>query len=263
MGFQIGATSTDLILLVMSERGADKLLSSRFTLGGEGSVAAGPVGRTVTAQTDAQMRAEMLSWSRAQGLFAGIALEGATLRQDLDDNATLYGKRLENRDIVTTGVRAPEAAAKLLAMLNRYRPENVPSSRVCLVPARSGCQAVTSIILDWHFQRYQFPSADIEGRASHTRHILLCARRSGVHVACSRYETHLSCRIDVDRARTGGARLPGDQLHESRNGDRHRSRACDRGSTEDVAASTGAGDCSGGRWRGAADRRRPQARVEC
>jgi len=120
VGFQIGATSTDLIMLVMSERGADKLLSSRFTLGGEGSVAAGPVGRTVTAQTDAQMRAEILSWSRAQGLFAGIALEGATLRQDLDDNAILYGKRLENRDIVTKDVRAPEAAARLLALLNRY-----------------------------------------------------------------------------------------------------------------------------------------------
>ena len=120
MGFQIGGSSTDLIMLVMSERGAEKLLESKFTLGAEGSVAAGPVGRTATAQTDAQMHADILSWSRSQGLFAGIALEGATLRQDLDDNATLYGKQLENRDIVTKGVRAPEAAAKLLALLNRY-----------------------------------------------------------------------------------------------------------------------------------------------
>ena len=120
VGFQIGASSTDLIMLVMSERGADKLLDSKFTLGGEGSVAAGPVGRTVTAQTDAQMRADILSWSRSQGLFAGVALEGATLRQDLDDNATLYGKKLENRDIVTKGVRAPKAAGKLIALLNRY-----------------------------------------------------------------------------------------------------------------------------------------------
>jgi lipid-binding SYLF domain-containing protein len=120
VGFQIGASSTDLIMLVMSERGADKLLSSKFTLGGEGSVAAGPVGRTVTAQTDAQMRADILSWSRTQGLFAGVALEGATLREDLDDNATLYGEKLENRDIVTKGVRAPKAAAKLLDLLNRY-----------------------------------------------------------------------------------------------------------------------------------------------
>ena len=120
VGFQIGGSSTDLIMLVMSERGADKLLSSKFTLGAEGSVAAGPVGRTATAQTDVQMRADILSWSRSQGLFAGLALEGATLRQDLDDNATLYGKKLQNRDIVTKGVRAPRAAAKLMALLNRY-----------------------------------------------------------------------------------------------------------------------------------------------
>jgi len=120
VGFQIGGSATDLIMLVMSERGADKLLSSKFTLGAEGSVAAGPVGRTATAQTDAQMHAEILSWSRSQGLFAGIALEGATLRQDLDDNATLYGKKLENRDIVTSGVAAPKAAARLLGLLNKY-----------------------------------------------------------------------------------------------------------------------------------------------
>ena len=120
VGFQIGGSSTDLIMLVMSERGADKLLESKFTLGAEGSVAAGPVGRTATAQTDAQMHADILSWSRSQGLFAGLALEGATLRQDLDDNATLYGKKLENRDIVTKGIRVPKAAAKLIALLNRY-----------------------------------------------------------------------------------------------------------------------------------------------
>ena len=120
VGFQIGVSSTDLIMLVMSERGADKLLSSKFTLGAEGSVAAGPVGRTATAQTDAQMRADILSWSRSQGLFAGVALEGATLRPDMDDNATLYGRKLENRDIVKKGVSPPESAAKLIALLNRY-----------------------------------------------------------------------------------------------------------------------------------------------
>jgi lipid-binding SYLF domain-containing protein len=120
IGFQIGGASTDLIMLIMSERGADKLLASKFTLGAEGSVAAGPVGRTVTAQTDAQMHADILSWSRSQGFFAGVALEGATFREDLDDNATLYGKKLGNREIVTTGVRPPTAADKLLALLNRY-----------------------------------------------------------------------------------------------------------------------------------------------
>lgn len=120
VGFQIGGSETDLIMLVMSARGADKLLSSKFTLGAEGSVAAGPVGRTATAQTDAQMKADILSWSRSQGLFAGLALEGATLRQDLDDNATLYGKKLENRQIVTTGVRVPKTASGLISILNKH-----------------------------------------------------------------------------------------------------------------------------------------------
>src|SRR3954466_14391299 len=129
VGFQIGASQTDLIMLVMNERGADKLLSSKFTLGAEGSVAAGPVGRTATAQTDAQMNAEILSWSRSQGLFAGLALEGATLRQDLDDNATLYGSKIENKEIVTTSVRAPKAATKLLDQLNKYSArENTSTS---------------------------------------------------------------------------------------------------------------------------------------
>jgi lipid-binding SYLF domain-containing protein len=120
VGFQIGGSSTDLIMLVMNERGADKLLASKFTLGAEGSVAAGPVGRTATAQTDVQMHADILSWSRSQGLFAGLALEGATLRQDLDDNAAIYGKKLHNRDIVTKRRRVPPAAAKLINELNKY-----------------------------------------------------------------------------------------------------------------------------------------------
>jgi lipid-binding SYLF domain-containing protein len=128
VGFQIGGSTTDLIMLVMSERGAEKLLASKFTLGAEGSVAAGPVGRTATAQTDAQMHAEILSWSRSQGLFAGLALEGATLRQDLDDNATLYGKKLENREIVTGGRTAPKAAASLIALLNKYSPREIGKS---------------------------------------------------------------------------------------------------------------------------------------
>ena len=120
VGFQIGASSTDLIMLVMTERGATKLMSSEFTLGAEASVAAGPVGRTATAQSDVQVSADILSWSRSQGLFAGVALEGATLREDLDDNALLYGKRLGTSDIVRTGVRAPAAAARLIALLNEY-----------------------------------------------------------------------------------------------------------------------------------------------
>src|SRR6478736_463535 len=128
VGFQIGGSSTDLIMLVMNERGADKLLESKFTLGAEGSVAAGPVGRTATAQTDVQMHAEILSWSRSQGLFAGVALEGATLRQDQDDNEKLYGKKLSNREIVTGGRTAPRAAAPLIALLNKYSPREIGKS---------------------------------------------------------------------------------------------------------------------------------------
>ena len=120
VGFQIGGSETDVIMLVMNQRGADKLLSSQFTVGAEGEVAAGPVGRSSTAETDALMRAEILSWSRSRGAFAGIALKGATLRQDVDDNQALYGKKLENRDIVTTGIAPPSSAAKLLALLNKY-----------------------------------------------------------------------------------------------------------------------------------------------
>jgi lipid-binding SYLF domain-containing protein len=120
VGLQIGGSETDLVMLVMNDRGADRLLSSKFTLGAEGEVAAGPVGRSATAQTDAYMRAEILSWSRSRGVFAGLALQGATLRQDLDDNDVLYGKKLENREIVTQGIRPPTAAGKLLALLNKY-----------------------------------------------------------------------------------------------------------------------------------------------
>lgn len=129
VGFQIGGSETDLVMLVMNTRGADKLLSSKFTLGGEGSVAAGPVGRTATAQTDAQMHAEILSWSRSQGLFAGLSLQGATLRQDLGDNAELYGKRLENREIVNGAVKVPAAASALIRQLNKYSWHEKRSSR--------------------------------------------------------------------------------------------------------------------------------------
>jgi SH3 domain-containing YSC84-like protein 1 len=120
IGLQIGGSETDLVMLVMNHRGADKLLSSEFTIGAEGEVAAGPVGRSSTAETDALMHAEILSWSRSRGVFAGVALKGATLRQDLDDNETLYGKKLDNREIVTGGVTPPAAADKLLSSLSQY-----------------------------------------------------------------------------------------------------------------------------------------------
>ncbi len=119
-GFQIGGAEIDVVLLVMNERGADRLLSSQFTLGGESSIAAGPVGRSATAQTDAAMTAEILSWSRSRGIFAGISLQGATLRQDIDANTAIYGKRLENKEIVRGPVAVPKSAARLIRLLKQY-----------------------------------------------------------------------------------------------------------------------------------------------
>jgi lipid-binding SYLF domain-containing protein len=120
-GFQIGGSETDVVMLIMNQRGADRLMSSKFTVGGDASAAAGPVGRTANASTDATMRAEILTWSRARGLFAGVSLSGATLRPDHDANQELYGRKLENRDIVMKGsVAAPASAGRLLQFLNKY-----------------------------------------------------------------------------------------------------------------------------------------------
>src|SRR4051794_3608313 len=114
VGFQIGGEETDVVMLVMNEKGAQRLMSTKFTVGAEGEVAAGPVGRSTSAQTDAGMRAEILSYSRSRGVFAGIALKGATLRPDEDDNQALYGKRLTTKEIVNSDMKAPAGAAKLL-----------------------------------------------------------------------------------------------------------------------------------------------------
>lgn len=119
-GFQIGASSTDVVMLIMNERGMRRLLEDKFTLGANASVAAGPVGRSATAQTDVQLSAEILSWSRSKGLFAGVALEGATLRNDLDENAELYGSKIPNKNILLSTRRVPEAAQPLVSALNRY-----------------------------------------------------------------------------------------------------------------------------------------------
>jgi SH3 domain-containing YSC84-like protein 1 len=119
-GFQIGGSETDVIMLVMDERSVKGILSSKFTLGGAADVAAGPVGRSSTAQTDATMNAKILSYSRARGVFAGIALTGATLRQDLDENAEMYGKQITNEDIVSGNRKPPSDAAGLLAVLGKY-----------------------------------------------------------------------------------------------------------------------------------------------
>jgi lipid-binding SYLF domain-containing protein len=120
VGFQIGGEVTDVVMLVMNQTGMDKLLGDKFTLGGEGEVAAGPVGREASAQTDAKLSAEILSYSRNHGLFAGISLTGATLRPDAKDNEELYGKAVTNREAVTGKVAPPASATKLLSELNQY-----------------------------------------------------------------------------------------------------------------------------------------------
>lgn len=120
LGFQAGGSEMDLFMLVMNGHGVDRLLGDKFTIGGDATAAAGPVGRETTAQTDARLTAEILTWSRARGLFAGIALDGSTLREDMDWNMELYGKKLTSKEIVDGHIPPPAAAAPLMAELNRY-----------------------------------------------------------------------------------------------------------------------------------------------
>lgn len=120
VGFQIGGSETDVVMLVNSEPGAKKLMSSKFTLGADASVAAGPVGRTSTAETDAQLHAEILTWSRSRGVFAGISLDGATLRPDDDWNKELYASSLTNQQIVMGDTPQPPAAQRLISVLDKY-----------------------------------------------------------------------------------------------------------------------------------------------
>jgi lipid-binding SYLF domain-containing protein len=125
IGFQIGGQATDLVLLVMNERGADSILSSKVKLGGDASVAAGPVGRDASADTDAYMRAEVLSYSRSRGLFAGISLEGSTLRPDDDATQDVYGRKLTAREIVIgEKVGVPESGRHLVRVLDKNSPRN-------------------------------------------------------------------------------------------------------------------------------------------
>src|ERR1700676_2293886 len=126
-GFQNGGEATDFVLLVMNERGASGILTSKVKLGADASVAAGPVGRDSSADTDATLRAEILSYSRARGLFAGVSLEGSTIRPDNGDNRHVYGREISAKDIVLSGTLAvPPAAEPLISTLNakttRHRP---------------------------------------------------------------------------------------------------------------------------------------------
>jgi len=126
VGFQIGGQATDFVLLVMNDSGARSVMSSKVKLGGDASVAAGPVGRDAAASTDVVLKAEILTYSRAQGLFAGVSLEGSTLRSDDGANKALYGKDLSAKEIVRLGKVPPPAAAQhLLAILRRASPAHV------------------------------------------------------------------------------------------------------------------------------------------
>jgi lipid-binding SYLF domain-containing protein len=124
-GFQIGGQATDFVLLVMNESGARGILASKVKLGGDASVAAGPVGRDSSAETDATLRSEILSYSRARGLFAGVSLEGSTIRPDNGDNQRVYGRKIPARDIVLSGtVGVPPAAKQLVTTLNAKTPKH-------------------------------------------------------------------------------------------------------------------------------------------
>lgn len=126
VGFQIGGQATDFVLLVMNPRGASAILSSKVKLGGNASAAAGPVGRDAEADTDVTMRAEVLTYSRSRGLFAGVSLEGSTLRPDNDANTVVYGTRLDAKDIALHGkMPVPESAKLLIETLNQHSPKNL------------------------------------------------------------------------------------------------------------------------------------------
>jgi lipid-binding SYLF domain-containing protein len=123
VGFQIGGSETDVIMLVMNRRGAERLMADKFTVGAEGEVAAGPVGRDASAQTDAKLSAEMLSWSRSRGVFAGIALKGTTMRPDREDNEALYGMPMSTREVVNGNVRPTAEGRALISALNTVPPD--------------------------------------------------------------------------------------------------------------------------------------------
>jgi len=125
-GLQAGGSAIDLAFLVMNQRGADKLLQSRFTVGAGAEAAAGPVGRAAEAKTDVQMYAEILSWSRSRGLFAGVSLAGATLRQDAGDNRDIYGKEITPKQILRENEPTPAAVQKLADTLSKYSSRRKP-----------------------------------------------------------------------------------------------------------------------------------------
>jgi lipid-binding SYLF domain-containing protein len=129
VGLQLGGEATDFVLLLMTPNSASSILTSKVKLGGDASAAAGPVGRNASAETDAAMKAEILSYSRSKGAFAGVSLEGSTLRPDNDANKDLYGKKIEAKEIVLDGaVKAPPSASTLISTLDKASPVNKSKS---------------------------------------------------------------------------------------------------------------------------------------
>jgi SH3 domain-containing YSC84-like protein 1 len=122
IGLQIGVGETDVVFTVMNASGENRLMKDKFTIGGDAAAMAGPVGRDAQAQTDALMRAEILSWSRSRGVFAGVSLDGASLRADNDDNEALYGHRVTQQEVLHGHVTPPESAGRLYGELNRFAP---------------------------------------------------------------------------------------------------------------------------------------------
>jgi len=178
-GLQLGGSSTDVIMLVLNDGGMQKLLSDKFTLGGEAAAAAGPVGRNTSADTDVLMKAEILSWSRSRGVFAGLSLEGATLRQDEDENAKLYGKPLTNKEILTGMVKRPATAGTFLAQLQRFSGKGVPPA---VVPAKSqqriAAQDAANTANNQPDQMAAAPTADQQGNGKSDLQLTASIRRS-------------------------------------------------------------------------------------
>ena len=136
-GFQLGAQSTDVVMLVMNRRGLKRLLSDKFTIGAEASAAVGPIGRDAAADTDVLMNAEIVAYSRARGIFAGVSLDGTVVQEDKEENEKLYGRPLRTKDIIEGSVEAPPAARVLTSVLDQYAPATRSGENSPQKPLRS------------------------------------------------------------------------------------------------------------------------------
>jgi SH3 domain-containing YSC84-like protein 1 len=156
-GLQIGGASTDIFLLIMNRDGEKKLLADKFTIGGDASAVAGPVGRDATAQTDVLLHAEILSWSRAKGIFGGLAIDGGTMRPDSSENENIYGRKISNQEILEGTIAVPPAGKQLVTTLNRYLgTDGEPSG-----PAPNVAQGLESGRVTLHNVHFATGKADI------------------------------------------------------------------------------------------------------